>query len=221
MVLAVWLENTICSGVSDVKIVVRFLLGRVFPAWDDQKMDIGPSLCYNAIASAAGSDVTIEDIENDLEAYRKTYFKYYSKNKRKDSPKIRDSNPIIFLIPKIGMISFAKDKTNARLASEFYLNAINVMKGAEGVSSYTGLSDKEAFNIEYWSLEEDKLKRLPKPKSLSGKIALITGGSGAIGKASAEKILENGGNVFLTDISQKKLNKTIQELEEKYGDILE
>ena len=159
----------------------------------------------------------IKDIENDLEAYRKTYSKYYSKNKRKDSPKIRDSNPIIFLIPKIGMISFAKDKTNARLASEFYLNAINVMKGAEGVSSYTGLSDKEAFNIEYWSLEEDKLKRLPKPKSLSGKIALITGGSGAIGKASAEKILENGGNVFLTDISQKKLNKTIQELEEKYG----
>ena len=78
----------------------------------------------------------IKDIENDLEAYRKTYSKYYSKNKRKDSPKIRDSNPIIFLIPKIGMISFAKDKTNARLASEFYLNAINVMNKINEVKPF-------------------------------------------------------------------------------------
>ena len=159
----------------------------------------------------------IKDIEKKLNFYRKTYVKYYSKNQKKHSANIRDSNPIIFLIPKIGMISFAKDKTNARLASEFYLNAINVMKGAEGVSHYTGLSDKEAFNIEYWSLEEDKLQRLPKAKPLSGKIALITGGSGAIGKASAKKILENGCSVFITDINKKILDQTISDLKKKYN----
>jgi NAD(P)-dependent dehydrogenase (short-subunit alcohol dehydrogenase family) len=114
------------------------------------------------------------------------------------------------------MISFAKNKTNARLASEFYLNAINVMKGAEGVSNYMGLSDREAFNVEYWSLEEDKLKRLPKPKPLSGKVALITGASGAIGKASARKLLENGTTVFLTDINKKALNKIIIDLKNEF-----
>ena len=142
-------------------------------------------------------------LKYELDKYRKSYFNYHLKNKSLGSPKIRDPNPIIFLIPRVGMISFAKNKTNARLASEFYLNAINVMKGAEGVSNYMGLSDREAFNVEYWSLEEDKLKRLPKPKPLSGKVALITGASGAIGKASARKLLENGTTVFLTDINKK------------------
>ena len=159
----------------------------------------------------------IRNLTSNLKQYNLSYINYYKKNKLIDSPKIRDSNPIIFLLPKIGMISFAKNKTNARLASEFYLNAINVMKGAEGVSSYTGLNDKEAFNVEYWSLEEDKLKRLPKPKPLSGKIALITGGSGAIGKASAKKLLENGATVFLTDIDKNSLEKTIGNLRDQFG----
>ena len=156
-------------------------------------------------------------LKSAVEIYRKLYSKYYLDNKKKDSPKIRDSNPIIFLLPKIGMISFAKNKTNARLASEFYLNAVNVMKGAESVSSYTGLSDKEAFNVEYWHLEEEKLKRLPKPEPLSGKIALITGGSGCIGKAIAKKILSNGGTVFITDINISILNQTINELKMEFN----
>jgi len=155
-------------------------------------------------------------LKYELDKYRKSYFNYHLKNKSLGSPKIRDPNPIIFLIPRVGMISFAKNKTNARLASEFYLNAINVMKGAEGVSNYMGLSDREAFNVEYWSLEEDKLKRLPKPKPLSGKVALITGASGAIGKASARKLLENGTTVFLTDINKKALNKIIIDLKNEF-----
>lgn len=152
-----------------------------------------------------------------FEAYRKMYADYYNKCKHPNSPAIRDQNPVIILYPGVGMFSFAKNKQTARVASEFYINAINVMRGAEAISSYTSLPRQEAFNIEYWLLEEAKLQRMPKPKSLSGKIALITGSAGGIGKAIAKKFAEEGACVVLNDINQERLDGANKEFEKLFG----
>jgi NAD(P)-dependent dehydrogenase (short-subunit alcohol dehydrogenase family) len=106
---------------------------------------------------------------------------------------------VVVLIPGVGRLTFAADKTTARLAGEFYLNAINVMRGAEAIGDYIGLPEQEAFKIEYWALEEAKLQRLPKPKSLVGKIALVTGGAGGIGAATAQRLVAEGACVMLLD----------------------
>ena len=144
-------------------------------------------------------------IEPLFEAYRKMYVEYYTSCKHSNSPAIRDSNPVIILYPGVGLFSFSKDKQTARVAAEFYTNAINVMRGAEAISEYTSLPRQEAFNIEYWLLEEAKLQRMPKPKSLSGKIALVTGSAGGIGKAISRKFAEEGAVVVLTDLDQDRL----------------
>lgn len=135
----------------------------------------------------------------EFEAYRAMYTEYYETCKHANSPAIRDTNPVIILYPGVGMFSFSKDKQTARVAAEFYTNAINVMKGAEAISSYTSLPRQEAFNIEYWLLEEAKLQRMPKPKALSGKIALVTGSAGGIGKAIAKKFIDEGAVVVVND----------------------
>ncbi len=103
---------------------------------------------------------------------------------------MRDPNAVVYLVPGVGMFTFAKDKATARIAGEFYVNAINVMRGASGVSAYVGLAEQEAFDIEYWLLEEAKLQRMPKPKSLAGRIAYVTGGAGGIGGATAQRLIE-------------------------------
>ena len=144
-------------------------------------------------------------IEPLFEAYRKMYAEYYTTCKHSNSPAIRDSNPVIILYPGVGLFSFSKDKQTARVAAEFYTNAINVMRGAEAISEYTSLPRQEAFNIEYWLLEEAKLQRMPKPKSLSGKIALVTGSAGGIGKAISRKFAEEGAVVVLNDLDQDRL----------------
>ena len=102
---------------------------------------------------------------------------------------MRDPNAVVYLIPGVGMITFAKDKATARISGEFYINAINVMRGASGVSEYRGLPAQEAFDIEYWLLEEAKLQRMPKAKSMEGRVAFITGGAGGIGSATAQRLL--------------------------------
>ena len=107
---------------------------------------------------------------------------------------------LVFLVPGVGMLSFAKDKATARIAGAFYVNAINVMKGASTVSDYQGLPEQEAFEIEYWLLEEAKLQRMPKPKSLAGRVAFVTGGAGGIGRATAERLMVQGACVVLADI---------------------
>ena len=158
-----------------------------------------------------------EIIEKNLDKYKEAYTKYYNRNKSKGSPNLRDPYPVIVLIPEYGMMSFAKNKPTARVASEFFCNAINVMKGAEGISSYTGLTEREAFRIEYWDLEEAKLKRMPPEKELAGKVALITGAAGGIGSATALKFLKEGCCVVLTDIDKKALQSKHKEFSVQFG----
>lgn len=152
-----------------------------------------------------------------LESYRADYAGYYQRCKHADSPAMRDANAVIYLVPGVGMLSFARDRATARIAAEFYVNAINVMRGAAGVDRYVGLSEQEAFNIEYWLLEEAKLQRMPKPKSLAGKVALITGGAGGIGSAIAERYLMEGACVALADIDAQALAGVSARLAQKYG----
>ena len=158
-----------------------------------------------------------EKLSPQFDEYRKMYADYYNKCKHANSPAMRDPNPVVILYPGVGMFTFAKDKQTARVAAEFYINAINVMRGAEAVSEYTSLPRQEAFDIEYWLLEEAKLQRMPKPRSLSGRIALVTGSAGGIGKAIAKKFAEEGACVVLNDINQERLNGAVQEFEKTFG----
>src|SRR6195952_5182775 len=162
-------------------------------------------------------DAIKERLAPAFEAYRKMYTEYYETCKHPDSPAIRDTNPVIILYPGVGLFSFSKDKQTARVAAEFYTNAINVMKGAEAVSQYTSLPRQEAFNIEYWLLEEAKLQRMPKPKALSGRIALITGSAGGIGKAIAKKFAEEGACVVLNDNDENRLSSTYREFQKQFN----
>jgi len=142
-----------------------------------------------------------------FEKYRQEYKQYYETCKHNNSPGMRDPNPVIIIYPGVGMFSFAKNKQTTRVASEFYVNAINVMRGAEAISAYTSLPRQEAFDIEYWLLEEAKLKRMPKEQPLSRKVAIVTGAGGGIGKAIADKLVAEGANVVLTDISEEALKE--------------
>jgi rhamnulose-1-phosphate aldolase/alcohol dehydrogenase len=130
---------------------------------------------------------------------------------------VRDPNAVVYLMPGVGMFTFAGDKATARISGEFYVNAINVMRGASTVSTYVGLPEQEAFDIEYWLLEEAKLQRLPKPKSLAGQIALVTGGAGGIGRATANRLLREGACVVLADIDETALASANDELAKAHG----
>jgi rhamnulose-1-phosphate aldolase/alcohol dehydrogenase len=170
----------------------------------------------------AGDDLSnVDAIKAKLtpafEAYRKMYEDYYNTCKHPNSPAIRDANPVVILYPGVGIFTFAKDKQTARVAAEFYINAINVMKGAEAISEYTSLPRQEAFDIEYWLLEEAKLSRMPKPKALSGRVALITGSAGGIGKAIAKKFVEEGAVVILNDMNAERLQSAGDEFKQAYG----
>ena len=162
-------------------------------------------------------DAVLEELPDLIEAYRNDYATYYERCKHEDSPALRDPNAIVYLIPAVGMITFAKDKATARISGEFYVNAINVMRGASSVSEYQGLPEQEAFDIEYWLLEEAKLQRMPKPKSLAGRVALVTGGAGGIGAATAERYLAEGACVVLADINEDALKTAEDTLTARFG----
>lgn len=160
---------------------------------------------------------TTKSMDRQLQKYRDDYARYYNKCKNETSPDIRDANPVVYLAPGVGMFTFAKNKATARIAGEFYINAINVIKGAENAGGYVGLPDQEAFDIEYWLLEEAKLQRLPASKDLAGQTAFVTGGAGSIGAATARRLLQDGACVMLADIDEIALKKTAKHLTETFS----
>nr|WP_299070483.1 bifunctional aldolase/short-chain dehydrogenase [uncultured Allomuricauda sp.] len=155
----------------------------------------------------SNTEEIIAKLKPQFENYRADYAAYYDNCKHENSPAMRDANPVVIIYPGIGMFTFAKNKQTARVANEFYLNAINVMRGAEAISKYTALPRQEAFNIEYWLLEEAKLQRMPKEKPLSRKVAIVTGATGGIGKAIVDKLVAEGANVVLTDLDSNVLSE--------------
>lgn len=162
-------------------------------------------------------DEVLAGLPDQVAAYREDYAAYYERCRHDNSPALRDPNAVVYLVPGVGMITFARDKATARISGEFYVNAINVMRGASAVSEYCGLPEQEAFDIEYWLLEEAKLQRMPKPKSLAGRIALVTGGAGGIGSATAERYLQEGACVVLADIDAEALKATSDNLAARFG----
>ena len=149
-------------------------------------------------------------LEPQIAVYRQGYKAYYEAHATPDSPAMRDPNPVVILWPGIGMFTFAKNKQTARVASEFYLNAINVMRGAEAITRYTALPRSEAFAIEYWQLEEDKLKRQPPEKPLSRRVAFVTGAGGGIGKAIADKLAAEGACVVISDVAEDRARENAE-----------
>lgn len=152
------------------------------------------------------SKAILDKLNPLFEQYRQEYKEYYETCKHPNSPAMRDPNPVIIIYPGVGMFSFSKDKQTTRVANEFYLNAINVMRGAEAISEYTSLPRQEAFDIEYWLLEEAKLQRMPKEKPLSRKVAIVTGAGGGIGQAIADKMVAEGAVVVFTDLNQEAVD---------------
>lgn len=174
-------------------------------------------LVVNFDPSKDDLDAVIAGLDDQLADYNRDYAAYYERCKRDNSPAMRDSNPVVYLVPGVGMLTFAKDKATARIAGEFYINAINVMRGASGVSEYMGLPEQEAFDIEYWLLEEAKLQRMPKPKALAGRIAVVTGGAGGIGQATAARLMNEGACTVLLDIDAEGLESAKDELAKQFG----
>ena len=208
-------ENRMIGHFSDNEVVMQFInsndLERLAPMGTScpdhfLRTKIQPLvLSLDKNEDLSNSDVVLKKLEPAFNAYREEYANYYNSCKKDNSPAIRDANPVIIIYPGVGMFSFAKNKQTTRVASEFYINAINVMRGAEAITSYTSLPRQEAFDIEYWLLEEAKLQRMPKEQPLSRKVALVTGAGGGIGKAIADKLAAEGANVVLTDIAEDRL----------------
>ncbi|HTL53221.1 MAG TPA: bifunctional rhamnulose-1-phosphate aldolase/short-chain dehydrogenase [Planctomycetota bacterium] len=167
---------------------------------------------------AAGPIDTVTTRLKELFAqYAESYSAYYDRCKRPDSPAIRGKAPAVILVPKVGMFTLSRNAREARIAAEFYVNAINVMRGAESISKYQGLPEQEAFDIEYWLLEEAKIQRMPKEQPLSRQIAFVTGGASGIGLATAKKLLTEGAVAILADMNEKTLLATQEDLAKTYG----
>lgn len=161
---------------------------------------------------SASVEDSIARLQELAVAYREDYQGYYDRHATPDSPAIRGKDPLIVLVPGVGMFSFGKDKQTARVAGEFYVNAINVMRGAEGLSTYAPIDEAEKFRIEYWALEEAKLQRMPKPKPLATRVALVTGAASGIGRATAAKLAAEGACVVIADLSLEKAQAAAAEI---------
>ena len=164
------------------------------------------------LPAAASVEDCLARLQELHEQYRADYAAYYQKFADQNSPAMRGADPAIVLIPGVGMFSYGANKQTARVAGEFYINAINVMRGAESVSRYAPIDDHEKFRIEYWALEEAKLQRMPKPRSHAGRIALVTGAASGIGKAIATRLAAEGACVVIADLDQAKAAEAAAEL---------
>ncbi|ALJ03744.1 short-chain dehydrogenase [Pseudalgibacter alginicilyticus] len=210
-------ENQMIGHFSDSDVVLEFInsndLDRLAPMGTScpdhfLRTKIQPLvLTLDANEDLTNSEAVLAKLEPAFGQYRKEYADYYNTCKKSNSPAMRDPNPVIIIYPAVGMFSFAKNKQTTRVATEFYINAINVMRGAEAITEYTSLPRQEAFDIEYWLLEEAKLSRMPKEQPLSRKVAFITGAGGGIGKAIADKLAAEGANVVLTDVNEDSLKE--------------
>ena len=164
------------------------------------------------LPASASVEEQIARLKELHQEYREDYRAYYEAHKDEASPAMRGADPLIVLVPGVGMFSYGANKQTARVAGEFYLNAINVMRGAEALSTYAPISDAEKFRIEYWALEEAKLQRMPKPKSHAGRIALVTGAASGIGKAVATRLAAEGACVVIADLDEAKAKAAAAEL---------
>ncbi|WP_307862015.1 bifunctional aldolase/short-chain dehydrogenase [Nocardioides sp. SYSU D00065] len=164
------------------------------------------------LPASASVEESLARLQELAVAYREDYQGYYDRNATPDSPAIRGKDPLIVLVPGVGMFSFGKDKQTARVAGEFYVNAINVMRGAEGLSTYAPIDEAEKFRIEYWALEEAKLQRMPKPKPLATRVALVTGAASGIGLATAKRLAAEGACVVIADLSLDKAQAAASEI---------
>src|SRR5262249_7172527 len=151
-------------------------------------------------------------VSSGLSNYRKDYQEDYNRYKRTDSPRRRDPNPTVVLIPGLGMIAWGKNKSESRMAAEFYNCAIQVMRGAEAIDKYEAMDPQEAFDIEYWSLEEAKLRRLPVEKELERQVVVVIGAGSGIGKATAHRLAKEGAHIVSADLDEAAAKKTAQEI---------
>ncbi|MFC0629435.1 bifunctional aldolase/short-chain dehydrogenase [Kribbella deserti] len=164
------------------------------------------------LPATASLDEAVARLRELHASYREDYAAYYQRHATEDSPAMRGADPAIVLVPGVGMFSFGKDKQTARVAGEFYINAINVMRGAEAVSTYQPIDEREKFRIEYWALEEAKLQRMPKPKPLATRVAFVTGGGSGIGKAIALRLAAEGACVVVADLDTAAAEATAKEI---------
>ena len=199
---------------------LEFVDSRDFPALAAMGTSCPDHFLRTKIAPLTLDPERIDDMEylrKSLDEYRRAYAQYYARCASRHDPAMRDANPVVVLLPGVGRFAFAADRTTARLASEFYGNAINVIRGATAIGAYVRLPESEAFAIEYWALEEAKLQRMAKPKPLAGRVALITGGAGGIGLAAAKRLLAHGACVMVLDRDVDALKASLAALDETYG----
>jgi rhamnulose-1-phosphate aldolase/alcohol dehydrogenase len=213
-------ERSKVGHFSDDPQTLEFVGARDFPRLAPVGTSCPDHFLRTKIAPLALDPARLDDdayLEQEFERYRQGYAAYYERCARPTDPKMRDPNPVVVLVPGLGRFTFAADKTTARLAGEFYANAVNVIRGAEAIGEYVSLPEQEAFDIEYWALEEAKLQRMPRPKSLAGKIALVTGGAGGIGRATATRLLGEGACVMLLDVDAPALDGVRASLAQTFG----